>query len=114
MLKKENRLTKRKEFAFVYRKGEQASCKYINLLTVPTKLKTPRFGFSVSKKIGKAHQRNLVKRRLREIIRENMPKINAKFNYVFIAKPDICDLDYNQLKDIVINLLLKSGKLNNE
>ncbi len=114
MLKKENRLTKRKEFAFVYRKGEQTSSKYLNLMTVPTKLTNARFGFSISKKIGKAYERNLLKRRLREIVKDLLPKINPKFNYVFIAKPGITQLDFLTLKNNLLYLLTKSEKLVND
>ena len=44
---------------------------------------TRRFGFSVSKKVGKAHDRNRVKRRLRAICRTQQADWRRGFDAVF-------------------------------
>ena len=45
-----------------------------------------RFGFTVSRKIGKAVVRNRVRRRLGEIVRRNMDKFPGGCWWVFNAK----------------------------
>lgn len=113
MLVKENRLTKRKEFGYIYKKGKSVYSKHLMLVFVPTKLKNIRVGFSVSKKVGKAHTRNLIKRRLRAIIQELIKQNSIKTNnYIFIANNGICDLTYLELKQQVLYLLKKENLLN--
>ena len=110
MLKKTNRLTKRKEFGYIYKKGTTTFSNFIGLYCVPTNKKIARIGFSINKKIGKAHTRNLVKRRLSEIIRDILPNINSKFNYIFVAREGIDKLSFEDLKGQVLYLLKKADK----
>ena len=47
----------------------------------------PRFGFTVSKKVGTAVERNRVRRRLREIVRRNAALIpDSAHDYVLIGR----------------------------
>lgn len=57
-----------------------------------------RFGYTVSKKVGKAVTRNLAKRRLREAVKK-LAAHYAKLNhdYVIIAKKEIVAADFNQI-----------------
>lgn len=113
MLVKENRLTKRKEFGYIYKKGKSVYSKHLMLVYVPTKLKNIRVGFSVSKKVGKAHTRNLVKRRLRAIIQDLIQKNLLKTNnYIFVAGSDISTLSFQELEKQVRYLLTKENLLN--
>lgn len=108
MLKVENRLKRRKEFAFIYKKGISIGSKYFTIWYTPTKLKSARVGFVVSKKIGKAHTRNLIKRRLRAIFRELMGDIDQQYNYIVVAKDCVVQLEYEKLKEQVVYLLTKN------
>ena len=58
----------------------------------------PRFGFTVTKRIGNAVTRNFVRRRMKEAIRE-LAKDNARpgYDYVVIAKSAILACGYEQL-----------------
>lgn len=57
-----------------------------------------RFGFTVSKKIGKAVVRNRVRRRLKAAARELLPMARAGFDYVIIARQPAVELPYADLK----------------
>ncbi|MDY5041354.1 MAG: ribonuclease P protein component [Eubacteriales bacterium] len=109
MLNEVNRLTKRKEFGYIYKHGKYCYNNYLTLMYVPTKLKQPRIGFSVSKKTGKAWLRNKTKRQLRDIVRKMIDSINPCYNYVFITKPEITTLDYNKIKEAVVDVLTKAN-----
>lgn len=111
MLKQTNRLTKRKEFGYVYKHGKYSYNNYLTLIYVPSKLKDIRIGFSVNKKTGKAYVRNKIKRQLREIVRQNIDKLEPNYNYVFVTKPEITWINYNEIKDSVMDVLQRANKL---
>ena len=108
MLKSENRLKKRKEFAYLYNNGIAKHSSTLTLVYIPTKHRPLKVGFSISKKIGKAHTRNLVKRRLRACVRELVPTLKDNFNCVFIAKAGIEKLTYEKLCTEVTSLIKQS------
>jgi len=62
-----------------------------------------RYCISVSKKIGKSNVRNLLKRRIKDILMKN--NIDNSCDYVIILRNGIMDLSYIIMKDIIINLL---------
>ncbi|MDR2371665.1 MAG: ribonuclease P protein component [Puniceicoccales bacterium] len=49
----------------------------------------PRFAVIVGKKIGKAHERNRIKRIFREIFRQEQSRLNQKSDYLVIARKEI-------------------------
>ena len=59
----DHRLKKKKQFAYIYRKGKRISNKFLTLFVIPSKFNSYKIGYSVSKKIGKATVRNKTKRR---------------------------------------------------
>lgn len=108
MLKGENRLKKRKEFAYLYNNGKAKHSANLTLVYLPTKHRPLKIGFSISKKIGKAHTRNLIKRRLRSIVRDLVPSMLNNFNVVIIAKVGVENLTYKDMKSQLENLINNS------
>ena len=59
---------------------------------------TPRFGFTVSKKVGGAVERNRIKRRLRAAVRDVAGEhARPDFDYVLIARRPALDAGYGAL-----------------
>ena len=113
MLKSENRLRKRKEFAYLYNNGTAKHTPHLTAVYLPTKNRKLKIGFSVAKKIGKAHIRNLVKRRLRDIVKDLVALLPDDYNMVILAKSEIENVPYSELKKETYLLLEKTGLLKN-
>ena len=109
MLKSENRLRKRKEFAYLYNNGTAKHTEHLTVVYLPTKHRALKIGFSVAKKIGKANVRNLVKRRLRSIVRELVATLPDNYNMVVIAKSGIENISYDALCNETKLLFSKTG-----
>ena len=102
-VKQDHRLKKQVQFNYIFKKGERKSGKYFTLFTVKSKYNNYKIGFSISKKVGKAHTRNLLKRRLREIVRINsLPQ--AGHNYILQAKIGAGELGFHQIESQVKKL----------
>ena len=62
-----------------------------------------RFGFIVSKAVGGAIKRNLVKRRLRSVAREIVSIEPTGYNAVIRALPEAVNTDWNRLQQEVLS-----------
>ena len=109
----EEYLTKPQQYALVYREGSSWVSSLVVMKALPNGLTLSRYGFSVSKRVGKAVVRNRVKRLLREILRI-MP-LKPGRDIIFIARPVAATADYASLERAVERLLsqarlLKTGE----
>lgn len=105
MLSKENRLRKRKDFDNIFKNGKAKIGRFIFLKFFKNGLNVSRFGFIVSLKIApKAVVRNKIKRRLRQVIRNNINKIKPGLDIVITAKPEIVNKSYQEIKNELENL----------
>jgi ribonuclease P protein component len=60
-----------------------------------------RVGFTVSKRVGKAHVRNHVKRVLREVVRKYLPQICPGYDVVIISRPALAGKSYVEIDEAV-------------
>ncbi len=109
MLKKVNRLKKRYQFNYVYKAGQHYAGKAVVLYATPSKTKSIKVGFAVTKKIGHATKRNLFKRRLREIVRKQLPNLKQNYNIIIVARDQIEQYDFEYLQTEIVSLLTKAN-----
>jgi ribonuclease P protein component len=108
-MKREERITKPRQYAEVYGKGKSYPSELIVLRTLPNNLDHSRYGLSVSKKVGNAVTRNKLKRRLREINRIEL--IKPGWDMVYILRPSAAKASFTSLKTAVETLLTKADIL---
>lgn len=105
-LTKELKLIKTNQFNFVFQQNKKLSISNIILLSRLNIVKYPRLGISISKKkIKKSHERNRIKRIIRESFRLNQ-HIIFYMDFIFIVKKNIIHLNNN----IIIETLEKLWK----
>lgn len=102
------KLTKRAEFLFV-RQGARAGR---GLVMVEARRRGENgpigLGFTASKKVGGAVQRNRARRRLREAARQLLPELGlAGVDYVLVARQQTPDAPWAALLDDVRNALIR-------
>ena len=112
MIKKENRLKKRKQFNYLYKNGKFVGNEYLSLVYLPLKTKNFKVGYSVSKKVGKATVRNKTKRRLKECVLKFSDRIKNEFYIIVIPKPSILNLTFNEIYSNCYDLFKKANLLN--
>jgi len=108
----EQYLTKTEQYALVYNKGNSWASKLVVVKALPNGLILSRYGFSVSRRVGKAVVRNRVKRLLREILR--LTPLLPGWDIIFIARPLAASADYTNLEKAVKDLLRRARVLAGE
>lgn len=100
MLARKNRLITADEFRGVLRRGKRQVADSFTVSVVGTSIGAPaRFGFVVTKKVGNAVNRNLVRRRLRAAARELVDGGLEGMDVVVRAHPSSATADWASLRD---------------
>ncbi len=76
-----------RDFKRVYDRKLSFSNKYFVIYVKANSYDRPRFGYSISKKVGKAVVRNYLRRILKEICRTNQVGFISGYDYVIIVRP---------------------------
>jgi len=105
-------LTKRAQYLSVYKSGKAWVNSLLVMKVLPNERDCSRYGFSVTKHIGKAVVRNRVKRLLKEICR--IIPVKPGLDIVLIARPQSGAADYHQLKKSVEELLGRANLINKD
>ena len=109
MLSKKNRITKKKDFERIFKKGASIKEQFLVLKVALGSLQTSRFTFVVSQKVSKnAAVRNKIKRQLRGLMRPQINEIKKRVDGVFIVLPGLENKNFQEIKDIVDSLLKKA------
>ncbi|WP_326797056.1 ribonuclease P protein component [Streptomyces sp. NBC_01808] len=107
MLPAEHRLRRREDFARAVRRGRRAArpllVVHLNSSGDPHAVgedaSPTRAGFVVSRAVGPAVARNLVKRRLRHLLRDRLDLLPAGSLVVVRALPGAAEAGYDRLRD---------------
>jgi ribonuclease P protein component len=112
MLPSQHRLTRREDFALIYKSGVFVGADGISLKFLKTAKPFTRIGFPVGKNYAKkAVDRNSVKRVLREAVRIQLTRLAPGYDLVIMVKPGKTALSFSQALEITKKLFLKARLL---
>jgi ribonuclease P protein component len=113
MLAKKHRLLSDRDFAKLFAKGKSYGGRGLGLKLAVNREGHVRIGFVVSTKVSKnAVDRNRIKRRLREIVRAEMPRLTGSGqDLAFMARSEALKMSFDELRGSVRYLLEKAGLL---
>lgn len=111
MLKKKYRLTKRKQFNYIYKKGRSSHSDLLTLVYCGAKLREIKIGFSASKKVGNSVIRHRAIRLMREAVKPYIIHMAPNNSYIFIAKESITGKHLNDIKKHIEKVLTKANLL---
>ena len=103
------RLSKSKDFSSVHREGRSWANRLLVLKALKNGLTVSRFGFSVSRRVGKAVTRNTVKRRMRASA-QAIP-VRPGWDVVVAARPATANCSFNELNAALLQLIGRAGLL---
>jgi ribonuclease P protein component len=102
-------LRRKAEFEAIASAGSTRSTRLLVLKSLPRVQAPTRIGLSVSRAVGGAVQRNRVKRRLRELVRERYDELETGWDLLLIARPDAARATYPELREALGSLLRRSS-----
>lgn len=108
-MRDERYLTKARQYQEVHSRGRSWASQAVVLRVVPNGLQFSRYGFSISRRVGKAVVRNRVKRRFREIMRPK--RLSPGYDMVIVARVAAADSSFALLEQSVHNLLIRARVL---
>jgi ribonuclease P protein component len=89
-------LRRQADFDRVFKTGRHDGGRLIAVRSARNDQTWSRFGYSISKRVGSAVTRNRVRRRLREILRQQ--PLQEGFDIVIVARPAAAESDFASLK----------------
>lgn len=114
MLPRKNRLTQKKDFDSVFKKGETIKSDFLVFKVLKNRLADHRFGFIISKKVStKATQRNLIKRRLRQSVlvdlkSSSLPEGKKSLDVIIVALPITLRKSFPEIKKTISGFFKKN------
>jgi ribonuclease P protein component len=105
------RLRKHADFARAYaagRKRQSASLSWFLAPQTPGAAQAPtgpRVGLTAGKVLGKAHERNRIKRRMREALRRHVDLLPAGFDLIFHPRRSVLTIEFAQLEAEIVRIL---------
>jgi ribonuclease P protein component len=98
------------DYQRVYRNGRRFPAKHFLLFCHRSPEESSRIGLAVGRKVGPAVVRNLVKRRLREILRRLRADFPFPVDVVIVAHPGSAALDQAGM-ELEVRQLLRNARL---
>ena len=97
-----------REFVYAYKKGKKIVSDCMVFHYYKNKKGKNSLGITVSKAVGKAHDRNRAKRLIRAAYKECMPKTEFSYNIIIAARSKLAYVPYRKALDAMKYCIEKS------
>ena len=102
-------LRRKADFEAIGRHGTVRSSRLLVLRSMRTSGSRTRVGLSTPRTLGGAVQRNRVRRRLRDLLREQLNATEGGLDLLLIARSEAGKATYSELREALRSLLERSG-----
>lgn len=107
------RLRKHADYQRVYEQSRKRRSASMSWFLAPQKATAdhgrptakPRVGLTVGKVLGKANERNRIKRRLRDVLRRHIEELPAGFDLILHPQRTVLTMDFTKLEAEVVRIL---------
>jgi ribonuclease P protein component len=108
-VKRRLRLRDRERFRQVREEGRSWAHPILVLCALPNDLPYSRFGFTASRRVGKATVRNRARRRMREATRVRTQRVEPGWDLVLIARLPIVGSSFGEIEAACETLFRRAG-----
>jgi ribonuclease P protein component len=101
------RLRKHADYQRAYAAGRKRQSASMSWFLAPQTMRAagPRVGLTVGKVLGKAHERNRIKRRMREALRRHVDLLSAGFDLILHPRRSVLTIEFAKLEAEVVRIL---------
>lgn len=103
------RLRQRIEFRRLREEGRVLRHPYLTLSYAKNQLSVNRYGFITPKHLGKAVERNRIRRQMREAVRLLHSRFRQGYDVVIIARPAILSQRFQQIERTLYEMFDRAG-----
>jgi ribonuclease P protein component len=105
-----NRLRKHADYQRVYNASRKRRSASMSWFLAPQDLaSTPRVGLTAGKVLGKSHERNRIKRRMREILRKHVNLLPAGCDLILHPLRIVLTMEFTKLEAEVVRILQQAN-----
>jgi ribonuclease P protein component len=106
------RLSKHADYQIAYaasRKRQSPSMSWFLAPRMENENSGPRVGLTVGKVIGKAHERNRIKRRMREALRRHVDLLPAHCDLILHPRRAVLSIEFGKLETEIVRILTQAN-----
>lgn len=105
-----SRLRKHADYRRVYAEGKKRRSPSMSwFLAAQKEAARPRVGLTVGKVLGKAHERNRIKRRLREVLRRHIDQLPAGCDLILHPQRTVLTMEFSKLDAEILRILQQAN-----
>jgi len=103
------RLSKHTDYLRAYAAGRKRQSASMSWFLAPGTPSGPRVGLTAGKVLGKAHERNRIKRRMKEALRRHLDLLPSGCDLIFHPRRAVLTMEFKKLEAEIIRILQQAA-----